>query len=182
MPSLSGLAEAAAVAIEAAVPGLRTCEIYAGQFTEGEGRKKSFLAPAVFVSLAGGAVTDPGTAELDIEARMVAFAIWKADKGRNARGVGASELAAAIALAVRGNQWNVPGVRAARLGRVVNLYSAKLDAQGLALWSVEWSQVVRVGESIWAEDGIVPVEVFAGYVPDVGEGHEADYEEVLDAA
>jgi len=179
--SIATLPEQVASTLSQLVPGLATCEEYAGQFSAGELRKASFRAPAIFTALLRAKAQDPGTGELAFTAEMAAYVIWKAAKTRAERSSSAAALAEAVALAIRGQQWGLDGIRPAAVSEVQNLHSATLDRQGMSLYVVKWSQMVLAGDSIWVEDGTLPTEVCAGFTPDVGAGNEASYEAVVDA-
>lgn len=67
--------------------------------------------------------------------------------------------------------------------RAANLYSGKLDGKGFALWAVTWTQrfLARPSDfdiAVPLPAGI-PHTVLSGRDPDIGRGHEGDYETVV---
>lgn len=66
--------------------------------------------------------------------------------------------------------------------------SASLDAlaqdhfypnlKSFEVWRVDFSIPILVGENIWKQTGETPTPVYS-YTPDVGIGHEQDYQEVV---
>lgn len=67
--------------------------------------------------------------------------------------------------------------------RAANLYSGKIDAKGVALWAVTWTQQFRAIATDFAlplpAPAGIPDTVLSGRAPDIGSGHEGDYETVV---
>ena len=67
--------------------------------------------------------------------------------------------------------------------RAANLYSGKLDGKGVALWAVTWLQQLRARPEDFAlpaaGEGEIPETVKSGFDPEIGIGHEGDYEQVV---
>lgn len=47
--------------------------------------------------------------------------------------------------------------------------------QGYDSFEVSWDQTIFLGESVWDASGVPVTEIFVGYAPDIGIGHEPDY-------
>lgn len=175
---LSTYAQTVADHLKAEVPGLRTAEPYAGQFeADGPGRV-TFQAPALFVAMFGGELSDPGTEEVVCEVRATAFVVAVLGRTEQERDSSAVALAEAVALKVRASNLGVTPSSGAKLDEAVRLHSKDLESKGFGIWAVRWTQKVRFGTSVWT-GGATPTEVYLGQEPNVGEGHEADYDRVV---
>lgn len=68
--------------------------------------------------------------------------------------------------------------------RAANLYSAKIDRGNLSLWAVTWKQEFQARPadfSIPLPDPVgIPATVLSGRAPDIGAGHEDDYETIVE--
>lgn len=131
------------------------------------------VIPALFIELDDLAPTDDvGTEQLPVDARFITYVVY--DRTVDDDRLQAASLAASVALAVK---------KAGRFGRkigparVVRIAqdTSKPELFGFTVWAVEWLHELRLGESIWDGDGVVPVEVMLGYAPQIGTGHEDDY-------
>ncbi len=175
---LATYAQTVADHLQGQVAGLRTAEAYAGQFDEDGPGRVTFQAPALFVAVFGGELSDPGTEEVVCDLRVTAFLVAALGRTEQDRDSSAVALAEAVALQVRASQLGVTPSAGAKLEEVVRLQSKALAAGGLGIWAVRWTHKVRFGTSVWA-GGATPIEVYLGQEPQVGEGHEADYERVV---
>ena len=54
----------------------------------------------------------------------------------------------------------------------------KPGAAGYESWCVTWEQTIFLGSSAWDDTGVVPETVMLGIAPDIGFGHEPDYEDI----
>lgn len=116
---------------------------------------------------------DPGTGQIAVEARFEAH-LLVGFKTENAH-LAVRELAAALMAFARLNRWGVAGGvigPAMVTGAWEDDFTPAL--QQYECMRVEWSQIVWLGQDIWAEQGAVPVP-FYGLAPAIGKGHEADY-------
>ncbi len=159
---LQEVADRTAAAIKAAIGGLATCERYAGQFSALESGRVTFLAPAVFVASSGGPMTPAGTDQIDCACKVLAYVIWQAARSRADRSLSAAALAQAVAVFAEGRQFGLAPAMPAVVKRTTALYSVALEKKGLALWVVEWEQVVRLGASVWDGAAVIPTRVFVG--------------------
>ncbi|MCF6180049.1 MAG: hypothetical protein L3J63_11775 [Geopsychrobacter sp.] len=147
---------------------LPTCEQYPDL-------RKKILAPAVLIELDELVpADDPGTDELALTARFAAYVVLQQTAKA---GLAAANLAALVALrVVQGGRFGQP-VGPARLTRVAAA-DFKPELIGYAAWVAEWNHEIRIGDSTWDGTGIPVTQIMLGWSPDIGLGHEADYEEV----
>lgn len=176
MATPAQIQNAAALHLKAALPGLRSCDIYAGEFSGGELSRASLAAPAVLVACLGATRgTDHGSGEYDFLCRYSAYCLTRHAGGREARAATALELAEAVLAQVESARFGLAGVSPAKVTRLDNLYGEAFDKAGVALWAVSWEQKALLGADIWAGDGVLPSELFVGFAPEIGTPHEADY-------
>lgn len=117
--------------------------------------------------------TDPGTEQVDVMARFEAQFII-GFRTPNAK-VSIRTLAGSYAAYLRKrSRW--PGVVN---GRIENIrcfkddFSPELDQY--EVWTVEWTQVLRLGEGVWKESGTTPSDPLYSFVPLVGSGNADEY-------
>ena len=79
---------------------------------------------------------------------------------------------------IPGSRWKEPLVEAAGPCTGTPVFSGKQGEKTLALWRVSWNQTVRLGADAFATDLPKPSAIYLGKAPDIGCGHEADYQEV----
>ena len=184
---------AVAAEIKTWIPELKTCEVHNGRFDKGELMRHALRAPAVLVSCLGTAsVEDRGDEGVNAQKLWAAFIVTR-DLPGLPRGEGARNLADALELLImRGiveedpitkeqrlaNRWGLKGVGPAEQLRSQNLYGGDIDKQGAALWVVSWRQSLRIRPLSRTEDCPIPSQVYLGQAPEIGAGHEADYERV----
>lgn len=137
---------------------------------------KKISVPAVLIELEDlTPADDPGTGELAMTARFAAYIILHQTPKA---GLQAANLAALIALRiVEGSRFGQP-VGSAKIVRVAPV-DFKPQLFGYAAWSVEWTHEIRIGDSVWDGTGIPVTDIMVGWSPDIGIGHEPDYEQVL---
>jgi hypothetical protein len=163
--------------LKGVMPGLGSCEIYAGQLTGGEMEVQVPIpTPAVLPAFLGanreGAVE---TGEVDWKCRFAAYCVTRHAAGREHRAVSALELAEQVLAQLDGQRFGLTGVRPARITRVDNLYSRAFDAAMVAVEAVTWEQIVRMGADEWAAEGVRPESLYIGFAPEIGAAHEDDY-------
>ncbi len=176
MPTPTQTQQAAVAALKQALPGLRTCEVYAGEFSGGELSRGSLAAPAVLVACLGATRGDEhGSGEYDFVARFAAYCLTRHAGSRAQRGVLAQELAEGVLAALEGSRFGLRGLSAAKVTRLDNLYGEAFDKAGVALWAVSWEQRIKLGADVFAGEGVLPSELYVGFAPEIGEPHEGDY-------
>ncbi|TAN61083.1 MAG: hypothetical protein EPN20_12955 [Magnetospirillum sp.] len=149
--------------IHARLPAL-DCQSHPGRFDLAEIKRIAAKAPAVRVACLGlPAAGAAGSGERDQEIRFAAF-VLTTDKPRLPRDVAAINLVESLLLFLPGQRWGKPGVHPVAEGQIKaeNLYSSGLDGKGVALWGVNWSQKVRMGDNAWPEGPILSDELYAG--------------------
>lgn len=116
---------------------------------------------------------DPGTEQVDVIARFEAQFIigFRTPDAK----VAIRALAASYAAYLRKrSRW--PGVVN---GPTQNIrcfkddFSPELDQY--EIWTVEWTQVLRLGEGVWKETGTTPGNPLYSFVPYIGDGNEDEY-------
>ncbi|WP_434361057.1 hypothetical protein NF212_21885 [Parasalinivibrio latis] len=60
---------------------------------------------------------------------------------------------------VPNNRWGMAALCGATDVAAENLFSGRIDKQGVAMWAVTWSQSIRIGEDIW-QGGVLPSAVY----------------------
>lgn len=129
--------------------------------------------PAVVLELAGfdDADKDPGTGETAVDARFEARVIVAAEE-ENCLHV-AAFVAAQLAVLLRMQSWGL-AVEFAQFVRAERDWS-RPELDSFAVWVVEWTQVIYLGEEEWAwprESGPLVV----AFDPDSGPGNEDQYQ------
>ena len=162
--------------VKAWLPALKTCEPHEGRFDKEELKRVSGRAPAAYAAvLALGRPLVNGSGQQDVP---VTFALYvaTADRPNLPRRESALNIAEALVARINGQQWGgTDTVFPADAASAKNLYSGAISGKGVALWAVTWSQVVRMGDDVWAVDYPLPTRLYLGFAPDIGEGHEDDY-------
>ena len=143
-----------------AVAGVQQC----GPFPR---RMDQVTLPAVFVDLAELAPdSDPGTGELALVSH------WEARILVAESQPDASKIHRALVLSVM--QWlhayDFPheNVGKARLKQASPDHFTP-EMQGIDIWLIEWTQLLRVGDSVWEGTGVIPTQVFLGIGNDIDE-------------
>lgn len=130
--------------------------------------------PGVVIELAGfePAEHDPGTGETAIEARFEARVIVGAEQEDCLRV--AAFIATQLAVLLRIQTWGLP-VEAAGLVRAEPDFT-RPELDGLAVWVVEWTQVIYLGEQEWPWPNQPPGSIVWGFVPETGPGNDGVYQ------
>ena len=53
------------------------------------------------------------------------------------------------------------------------------DTNAYQVWQIHWSQSLRIGQSVWDGEGIVPSQIWLGQSPDIGVNHEPQYDNLV---
>lgn len=156
---LNTLLTAVADDINQTIQGLRSCQSHPGRFDLRELKRIAAAAPAIRVAvLKIGRGVDVGTGEVDRPVDFAAYVLTE-DKRGMPRDFAARNIVESLICLLPGKAFGVANVHpiiATDVGEAVNLYSSSVDGQGVALWAVSWSQVVRFGENELLEDGTMP--------------------------
>lgn len=154
MVTLDDLHNAINRGIKRAVPGLAACESYP-EFT------KRLPLPGVFTELSEFEPgDDPGTEQLALIARCEARCVI--DPVDDNASLYARNLAVSVGLAVQlSRRWGLRDVGTARIVRIgEDAFRPELDSY--AVWVVQWTHVIHIGQSIWTGHGITPTVVSLG--------------------
>jgi len=163
---LTTLHDAIIADLAASFPDLPTCVAWPHL-------ARKITIPALFVELIELAPDDdPGTGQLALTARFAAWVVF--DRAISDDHLQAANLAAAVAHRIH---------QASRFGQKVGPAKIthlgaddfKPELIGYTAWSVNWSHEIRLGDSIWDGIGVLPTEVWLGFTPKIGIGHETDY-------
>jgi hypothetical protein len=117
---------------------------------------------------------DPGTEQLAVLARWRARLVIGFRTEEAQREIRKS--AAALAVFIHSNRWGLPVGPAAVTVIAPDDFEPVLDQ--FVVWSVEFEQVVHLGESVWGGEGVLPEQVLVSWVPDVGSDNEGEYQDV----
>nr|DAR96802.1 MAG TPA: tail completion protein [Caudoviricetes sp.] len=170
--TLDALHEAITGAIRAQFPDLATVEAYRQD-------RKNLPVPACLVELSemeAGNDLDLGTEQLAVMARFEARLVIGFRQGGRNPGLEIRKLAAAVAAFVHQQRWGLPVGPADVLGAWPDDFDPNLEQY--ECWRIEWQQVIHLGESVWHDEGVTPEPVLS-WAPEIGAGHEADYEPVV---
>lgn len=106
--TITELQTAVVTGVAAAIPDLHQCEMYGGQFSGEPGKRTVIHAPAVFIAALGSkALADPGTGEMDMQLKLVAYVLARFAGDRKKREGGCIDLAEAVALFLHRNTFGM---------------------------------------------------------------------------
>jgi hypothetical protein len=144
------LRDAAIAALAAALPGVNVAA-HGGTFDLEEIRRYATLAPAVRVCIVGceaASTFNDGRPRLPVHFAAVVITKDAINAGAKVeRDVAAVALAGAIQLAVNGNRFGLAGVFRPENLRAKNEYSSSSDSLNVAIWQVNWTSCLLVGEA-----------------------------------
>lgn len=153
--------------------------VYAGEFTAVAASKTLIKTPAVWIDFAEGSQDiSPGTEQLDIECQFTAYAITQVVNDPKRRNQDAQALAQQIAVHINNNQFGMTGVSLPSPIKIKPAASPYFIKNSLGVCVVRWMQTIRLGDSVWDSDDVVPTEVWLGFAPEIGIPHIEDYFQV----
>lgn len=127
-------------------------EAHGGTFDLEELKRVALKAPAVRVCLMGTGKGQRATeGEWSVPLNLAAAVITRDSVGAGAkvdRGMAAAALATAVTLVVQGYRFGLAGVGQPEDLIARNEYSGKLDATGVAIWQVTWTQTLLIGDGV----------------------------------
>lgn len=136
-------------------------------------RLDRIAVPAVVVELVEWEPgPDPGTGEAGVEARFEARVIVAGEEDHSLRIAAFS--AAQLTVLLRMQTWGIE-VEPARFVRAAQDWT-RPELDGYAVWVVEWTQVIYLGEEEWPWPNQPPGTIVWGFVPNTGEGNESSYQ------
>lgn len=173
---LKALRQAIMNHINAQLPQLKAVDSHPGRFNLDELKRIATRLPAVRVALMGmPTVNRLETGENEAVIRMAAFVVT-GDRRQLPKDESALAIVESLLVFIPGQRWGLKGAMDARGVKADNLFSGKVERQGVAMWAVTWEQSLRLGENGWG-GGRLPSEMYVcddtGYF-----GHEPAYEKV----
>jgi hypothetical protein len=157
-------------------PELKTCEVRDGGIDPEELARVAARTPAMFVSVVAiPTVESVGTEQTDALMELSIDVVTKSAP-QLPRGAAARNLVDALLGLLPNARWGMTGVGEVSAVTAENHYSKILDGAGVALWSVTWRQVNRLGTDIWDVSGVMPTELYVGLEPELGPDHVIDYD------
>ncbi|MGA3825350.1 hypothetical protein [Pseudomonas chlororaphis] len=114
---------------------------------------------------------DPGTGEVGVEARFEARVIVAGEEEHSLRIAAFS--AAQLTVLLRMQTWGIE-VEPAKFVRAAQDWT-RPELDGYAVWVVEWTQIIYLGEEEWLWPNQPPGSIVWGFVPDTGPGSEGSY-------
>lgn len=182
--TLDELHQAIEVAIRAQFPALKLVEFYREE--EERSPPTPDQLPACLLEMSEMEPTpdiDPGTEQLAVNARFEARLVigFRTPKAK----LEIRKLAAAFAVFLRLKRWPRLANPAVTLGtgpaEVTTImpddFNPELDRY--EVWRVEWLQPLHLGTSIWKDEGVTPQAPLYSWRPDIGFGHEDDYQDAV---
>lgn len=171
---LDALHDAIVLAIKTQFPDLVTVEFYRTD------ERKGPQLPAVLLDLCefeSEPDLDDGTEQLAVSARFEAQIIFGFKSPKVKREI--RKFAAAFAAWMRLRRWTGISTDAAMVTSChPDEFDPRLDEY--EVWCVEWTQGLYLGNNVWTNGGALPTDVWVGYKPNIGTGHEADYTNLND--
>ncbi len=173
-PEMNELLAAICSALSRLLPELTVCAPRDGRFDAAELRRAAVRAPAIYVACLGAPRVHTAAADAQVYADLqLAIYIVTTNAPGLPRGSAARNLADALLVYIPRARWDTDGIGAAEQLRADNLYSTELDERGAALWSLTWTQRLRLGTAAEADCPPLPSELYAS-----PPGEPAAYEEL----
>lgn len=171
--TIEQMQDAITTSIAAHFPALKAVALYDEDDRDGK------PLPAVFVEIEdfeGAPDANPGTEQTAVQLRISARIVigFRTAKAKTE----IRKLAAAMAHFVNLNRWGLPVSPAEFLVAGPDDFEPGLDQ--FETWRVEWQQIVHLGESVWESDDTTPTEILYSWRPEIGPGHEGDYQEATE--
>ncbi|RXJ70790.1 hypothetical protein CS022_22475 [Veronia nyctiphanis] len=164
--------------IKEALPELSAVDAHPGRFNLDELRRIATKLPAVRVAImAFSKVVPIQTGERQLTVKLAAF-VMTSDRRKLPKDESALAIVEALLTLIPGHRWTLSAVSGATDAKAENLFSGRVDKQGVAMWAITWQQVITVGEDIW-QGGVLPSEVYVCNDPNHF-GEEDHYLEVSD--
>ena len=113
------------------------------------------LSPAVFLDLVElDPMSDPGTGQLRLDAQWEARLVMSTKTPKFLQ-VG---LVAEIITALHKHHWPEQDIGQAKIKHVsIDHFQPHLEGQ--QIWLIEWMQMIQLGDSMWSDEGILPLEI-----------------------
>lgn len=158
------------------LPDLAECKAHPGRFTREELEKFVVKSPSVHVALPSvrNPMSSGGVLTCSVKTVIVLTAKNAVGKDGKAlpRAAAALNMVSAILLALPTALLG-SGVGPAEDIVADNLYSGGDTKQGVAMWAIHWNNTVTLSPEV--EAGVMPSELYLGFAPEIGAGHEGAY-------
>ncbi|WP_296652879.1 hypothetical protein [Paraburkholderia sp.] len=178
---ISAYQDAVVAQIQATFPDFKTVEFDREETDRDE--LEGVDLPAILLDLTefeNEGVEDRGTGQLSMRGRLEARVIigYRTTKAKTAARTAAGALAAWLRLK-RFTGANVWTEAAQVIGAYRDDFAPGCDRY--VVWRVEWTQVLQLGQDIWAADfdGTTPANPTYSFSPDIGAGNESAYQPVM---
>lgn len=156
------------------LPDLAVCAPRDGHFDAAELRRAAVRAPAVYAACLGASRVRAAASDRHVYADLqLALYIVASNAQGLPRGEAARNLANALLLYIPRARWGSAGIGKADELRADNLYSTEIDARGAALWSLRWTQRLRLGTAAESDCPPLPAALYSS-----PPGEPADYKEL----
>ena len=167
MSELTNLHDAILSTIKAAMPHVQTVDEFPASLD-------SPFAPTIYCAISAMDLgTDPGDGRSGIRATVEARVL--VDASLPQAPLQAATLAAQLINLLRCQYWNLDFVDAAKAVRALPVSSAAEPLQS-AVWTVQWQQVIYLGQEEWLWPDQPPGTLMLSISPDASPGHEAGYQ------
>ncbi|MCG8294262.1 hypothetical protein [Pseudomonas entomophila] len=135
-------------------------------------RLEQVAVPAVVIEVAEWEPgPDPGTGEVGVDIRFEARVIVAGEEDHSLRV--AAFAAAQLTVLLRMQTWGLE-LEPAKFVRAAQDWT-RPELDGYAVWVVEWTQVIYLGEEEWPWPNQPPGSIVWGFVPETGQGNEGSY-------
>ncbi|MFD2177749.1 phage protein Gp37 [Veronia pacifica] len=145
--------------IKEALPELSAVDAHPGRFNLDELRRIATKLPAVRVAIMAVSKAAPvQTGERQLTVKLAAF-VMTSDRRKLPKDESALAIVEALLALVPGHHWGMGKLSGASTPKAENLFSGKVDKQGVAMWAISWEQVITVGDDIW-QGGVLPSRLY----------------------
>lgn len=156
--TIRDLSHAIVARLRQRLPSVRSIELHGGTFDEADLKRMAVDAPCLRLAATGVARAQrnpSGLIELPVNYALVVITrdSAQAGVGVTSRDAAAEALACAAMLIIDRARWGLNLVGAPRDLAARNEYSGRLDATGVALWQITWTQAIGLGEQI--DDAVI---------------------------
>jgi hypothetical protein len=170
--TLEALHQAILLAISSQFPDLATVEDYRSD-------RSKLPTPACLIELVdleGAPADNPGTEQLAVLARFSARLIIGGIPDTAEREI--RRLSCALAAFTHRQRWGLPVGPAEVTTIAPDDFDPGMDR--FVVWSIEWQQIVHLGDTVWTNDGVIPEVVLFSWEPETGVPNEPAYQPLIE--
>lgn len=144
IPSIEAYLDTA-TGILAKVPGVASCAVARGRYTEAELAAASFNTPGLRLAVASiRSVSNAGDGQIDVTVR-VGLALVTRDSPRLPRETAAVRLVDRLVPLLADNPWGLDWADDPTAIDGVNAHTGTVNSVGLMVWELGWDQPLRLG-------------------------------------